>query len=229
MSATTSASPELVRLVVKRFGLILLVMMLMFFVPAGTWRYWEAWVYMVVLCVPLVFAVSYLFRYAPDLLERRMRFRERETQQRRIVAASWIPFILAFVVPGLDFRFGWSHIPIPVIVIADALVLVGYLFVILVFRENRYASRVIEVDKEQQVISTGPYSVVRHPMYLGAMVMYLASPIALGSYWAALFALPLIWVFVARIRNEEQVLLRDLPGYGEYIQRVRYRLIPVVW
>jgi protein-S-isoprenylcysteine O-methyltransferase Ste14 len=155
--------------------------------------------------------------------------REKEARQRRILSASAIPFLLAFLLPGFDHRFGWSDVPVPVILAADALVLVGYVFVILVFRENRYASRVVEVETGQQVISTGPYSVVRHPMYLGTLLMYLLSPIALGSYWAALFALPLIWVLVARMRNEEEVLLRDLPGYADYLQRVRYRLIPGVW
>jgi len=224
-----TASPELVRRVVSRFALAAPVMALMFFVPAGTWRYWEAWVYMAVLLVPLVFAGWYLLKNEPDLLERRMRLREKEAQQRRILSVSLIPFLLAFLLPGFDHRFGWSHVPTAVVLGADALVFLGYMFVLLVFRENRYASRVVEVEAGQQVISTGPYSLVRHPMYLGTLLMYLLSPIALGSYWAALCALPLIWVIVARIGNEETVLLRDLAGYAEYRRRVRYRLIPGVW
>lgn len=229
MTAATGVSPDLARRVVARFALAPPVMMLMFFVPAGTWRYWEAWVYILVLCVPLVFAMWYLLKHEPDLLERRMRLREKEARQRRILSFSLIPFLLAFLLPGFDHRFGWSDVPTAIVLLADVVVLAGYLLVMRVFMENRYASRVVEVEAGQQVISTGPYAVVRHPMYVGTLAMYLLSPIALGSWWAALCALPLIWVLVERIRNEEEVLVRDLPGYAEYRQRVRHRLVPGVW
>ena len=174
-------------------------------------------------------AGTYLLTHEPDLIERRLRWREKESQQRRIIAISLIPFLLAYLLPGLDHRFGWSDVPSAVVLGADALVLLGYLLIVLVFRENRYASRSVEVVEGQEVIVTGPYAVVRHPMYVGTLLMYLLSPVALGSYWAALFALPLLWVIRARIRNEEEVLLRDLPGYGAYMERVRYRLIPRLW
>jgi protein-S-isoprenylcysteine O-methyltransferase Ste14 len=229
MSSIRKASPQLVRTVVSRFGMALVVMMLAFFLPAGTLRYWEAWMYLAVLLVPLCFAAVYLVRYEPDLLERRMRLREKEAAQRRILGASYVFFLAAFLLPGFDHRFGWSDVPTAVVLIADAFVLLGYLMVLVVFRENRYASRIVEVEAEQQVISTGPYALVRHPMYVGTLLMYLASPIALGSYVAFPFILPLVWVIVARIANEEQVLDRDLAGYSEYACRVRYRLIPHVW
>ena len=229
MTTATGVSPDLARRVAARFALAPPVMMAMFFVPAGTWRYWEAWVFILVICVPLVFAMWYLLKHAPDLLERRMRLREKEARQRRILSLSLIPFLLAFLLPGFDHRFGWSDIPVPVVLLADLIVVAGYWLVLRVFLENHYASRVVEVEAGQQVISTGPYAVVRHPMYVGTLAMYLLSPIALGSWWAALCALPLIWVIVARIRNEEEVLVRDLPGYTEYRQSVRYRLIPGLW
>jgi protein-S-isoprenylcysteine O-methyltransferase Ste14 len=229
MSTTVTASPKLVFSVLLRFGPGLLILMLMLFVPAGTWHYWEAWVYLAVLFVPLTIALVYLMKRSPDLLERRMHAREKEPAQQRIIALSLIPFLAAFILPGLDHRFGWSHVPPAIVLFADAIVLIGYCTILLVFRENRYASRVVEVAAGQQVIATGPYAIVRHPMYVGTLLMYLLSPLALGSYWAVLCALPLIWVLVARIRNEEEVLLRDLDGYAAYRQQVRYRLVPGVW
>ncbi len=229
MTTTVTASPKLFFAVLARFALAILVLMLMFFLPAGTWDYWEAWVYLAVLFVPMLFTLVYLLRRSPDLLERRMHAREKEPAQQRIIALSLIPFVVAFLLPGFDHRFGWSNVPPAVVLAADAAVLVGYFLVILVFRENRYASRVVEVEADQETITTGPYAVVRHPMYVGVLLMYLLSPLALGSYWAVLFALPLVWVVVARIGNEEAVLLRDLGGYEAYTRQVRYRLIPGVW
>jgi protein-S-isoprenylcysteine O-methyltransferase Ste14 len=138
-------------------------------------------------------------------------------------------FILAFILPGLDRRFGWSDVPVPVVLAADLLVLLGYGIVVLAFRENQYASRTVQVEQGQKVIATGPYALVRHPMYLGAMLMYAASPLALGSYWALIPALVIVPILVVRIVNEEQVLERELPGYPEYRQATRYRLLPGIW
>jgi protein-S-isoprenylcysteine O-methyltransferase Ste14 len=158
-----------------------------------------------------------------------MQMREREHAQRRIISLSLLWFVLAFVLPGLDRRFGWSDVPMPVVIAADLLVLLGYGLIVLVFRENQYASRTVRVEQGQRVITTGPYAWVRHPMYLGVTVMYLASPVALGSWWALLPALLIVPILVARILNEEQVLERELPGYREYEQRTRRRLVPGVW
>ena len=158
-----------------------------------------------------------------------MRTREREPEQQRIIALSAPILLLAFLIPGFDHRFGWSNVPVWGVLAADFIVLLGYGLFFLVLRENRYASRVIEVEQEQQVIRSGPYARVRHPMYLGILVFYLASPLALGSYWAMLPALLNIPILVARIRNEESVLVRDLKGYQDYMQQTRYRLIPGIW
>lgn len=228
-NAITKSSPDLVRGILLRYALALPVCALVFFLPAGTWRFWEAWVYMVVLLVPPLFAMVWLLRHEPDLLERRMRMREREPEQRRLVAASSVPLLLAYVLPGFDHRFQWSDVPTVLVLLADLGVLVSYVFIFLVFRENRYAGRTVEVDEGQSVISSGPYAVVRHPMYLGVVLMYVLSPLALGSYWAMLCALPVVWVIAARARNEEEVLVRDLPGYDDYMRRVRYRLVPGIW
>ena len=228
-AVTPAASPQLVRTVLTRFAAAPLVLMAIFLLPAGTWRYWEAWLFTGVVCVPMGFAVAYLLKNAPDLLERRMQLREKEERQRRIVSVSLLFVLLTYGLPGIDHRFGWSNVPLPVVLAANALVLAGYVWTLLVFRENHYASRLVEVTAGQKVIDSGPYALVRHPMYVGVLAMYLASPIALGSWWAFPFALPTIWVIGARIAGEEQLLLRDLPGYADYRDRVRYRLIPGVW
>ena len=211
------------------FPAVFLVLGLMLFVPAGTLLYWEAWVYCAALLIPFFFVVTYLLRKDPELLVRRMRLREEEPAQRRIIEVSRIIFFIAFLIPGLDQRFGWSDVPVAVVLAANALVILGYAFVFLVFRENTFASRIVKVEQSQEVISTGPYTIVRHPMYLGISIMFLATPLALGSYWALPVFLIFPLVLVYRIMNEEEVLLRDLPGYREYTQKVRYRLIPCIW
>jgi len=202
---------------------------LIFFVPAGTPDYWEAWVYCAVLLVPFLFVLTYLLRKDPELLARRIRLNEKESAQRRIIRASGLIFFTGFLIPGLDHRYGWSDIPVEAVLAANVLVILGYILVFLVFKENPFASRVVEVEQGQRVISTGLYAMVRHPMYLGTSIMWLATPIALGSYWALPVFLFLPIVLVYRIMNEEEVLLRELPGYREYTQKVRYRLIPGIW
>lgn len=220
---------ELRRLILPRLAGFSLITGALLFIPAGKFAYWQAWMYLAVLYIPFCFVLVYLLKNAPDLLERRMRMKEKETQQKKIVLLSYLFFLLAFILPGLDVRLGWSKVPALVSVIAAAGVFLGYMLVFLVFRENRYASRVVEVGESQQVISSGPYALVRHPMYVGTLVMYLLSPLALGSYWAVLPALGLLPVIVARILNEETVLARDLTGYAQYMQKVRWRLIPFIW
>lgn len=234
MSTTLTERPslsqsELRRIVYTRLAFVVPVLGLVFFLPAGTLRYWEAWVYMAVLVIPMFFAMNYFLKYEPEFLERRMRLKEKETQQRTIIKLSWVYFALAFILPGLDQRFGWSEVPVWTVLLADLVVLLGYGVILRVFRENRYASRVVEVERGQQVISSGPYGVVRHPMYVGTLLMYLASPVALGSWWALLPALLIVPILYMRIVNEEKVLAEGLPGYAEYMQKTRYRLIPGVW
>jgi protein-S-isoprenylcysteine O-methyltransferase Ste14 len=215
--------------ILVRFSAGFLVVALMLFIPAGSLDYWQAWVYLGVLFAPLVFVVNYFLKRDPGFLERRMRVREKEPSQHKIQVLGGILFFLGFLIPGLDYRFGWSSVPVPIVLTADAFVFLGYLFIFVVFRENSYASRIVEVEAGQRVITSGPYALVRHPMYLGFIVMFLATPPALGSLWGLpVFLLtPVFLVF--RIRNEEEVLARDLPGYAEYSQKVKYRLIPLVW
>ncbi|MEA4908265.1 MAG: isoprenylcysteine carboxylmethyltransferase family protein [Chloroflexi bacterium] len=229
MNPNRSLPGGLVRVVISRFVLAVILLMAAFFLPAGTFAYWQAWVYLAILFLPMFLVMVYLLQRDPGLLERRMRTRERETQQNLIIKLSFIPFLAAFLLPGFDQRFGWSIVPGGLVILGGALVLAGYGIVFLVFRENRYASRVVEVEQEQQVIDSGPYALVRHPMYLGTLLMFVFSPLALGSYWAMLPALLIVPVLVARIRNEESLLARDLPGYAEYMQKTPYRLVPGLW
>jgi protein-S-isoprenylcysteine O-methyltransferase Ste14 len=207
----------------------MLVLLAMFFLPAGTFAYWEAWLYLAILLVPMLLVLAYLLKNDPELLVRRLKMREREAEQRLIIKLSYFYFLITFLLPGFDHRFGWSEVPGVVVVFADVVVLLGYGMFFLVLRENRYASRIIEIAPEQQVISRGPYALVRHPMYLGVMLMYVFSPLALGSYWAMIPAIGIIPLLVARIRNEESVLARELKGYSDYIQKTRYRLMPGIW
>ena len=212
-----------------RLGLGIVAVGALFFGTAGTFAYWEAWAYLGILFIPMIAVVGYLLAKDPALLERRLRTREREAQQKRIIRLSFLVYLLAFILPGLGERFGWPKAPAWLAIAAQALVLLSYGLFVLVLRENSYASRVIEVAEGQGVISTGPYAAVRHPMYSALLTLYVVSPLALGSYWAVIPALLLIPIIVARIRNEEQVLAGELPGYREYLQKTRYRLIPGVW
>jgi protein-S-isoprenylcysteine O-methyltransferase Ste14 len=212
-----------------RVGLGLPLIGLVIILPAGKWDYWQGWLYMFILFIPMFFVLSYLLKNDPALLERRMRTREKETAQRRIVGLSLIYFLVAFTLPGLDVRFGWSNVPPWVSIIASVLAFTGYMIFVWVLLTNSYLSRVVEVDTGQKVITTGPYDIVRHPMYAGISLMYIASPVALGSFWALIPAVFIVPLLVARLRNEEQVLRRDLPGYEEYTHKVKYRLLPGIW
>ena len=212
-----------------RFGGGALVLGGLFFGTAGTFRYWEAWAFMATLFLPMGAVVFYFLRRDTGALENRLGGREERPRQKAIVATSSVVWMVTFLIPGLDRRFGWSSVPPILVIFADALVLAGYLLFFLTLRENSSASRVIRVEENQQVISTGPYALVRHPMYLGMLLMLVAAPVALASWWALLPALTTPFFLVARIRDEEQVLLAELPEYLEYTRATEYRLVPGVW
>jgi protein-S-isoprenylcysteine O-methyltransferase Ste14 len=220
---------DLIKAVILRAGLGLPILALIFILPAGRWDYWQGWMYLLTLFIPMFFIFGYLLKNDPALLERRMRMREKEAAQRKIIAVSYLYFLVAFIMPGLDVRFGWSNVPPLVSIIADMFVFAGYMGFFWVLVTNSFLSRTVEVDANQKVVSSGPYAIVRHPMYAAVSVMYIASPLALGSYWAMIPAMLIIPLLIARIGNEEQVLLRDLHGYKEYTQRVCFRLIPGIW
>ncbi len=222
-------------LIVKSIlGLLFLVLILglALFLSAGSLDYWQAWVYLAVFSICVILITVYLARYDPKLLASRVQAgptAEVRKSQQIIQSLASLFFIALFVVPGLDFRFHWSQVPPVLSLIADGVVALSLFFVFLVFKENTYTSAIIEVADQQTVISSGPYSLVRHPMYAGAFLLLLFTPIALGSWVGILFALPVMLVIVVRLLDEEKYLAANLKGYEEYRQKVRYRLIPFVW
>jgi len=226
---TTILSPTLLKAAALRIGIGIPLVALIIILPAGRWDYWQGWMYIATLFIPMFFVLAYFIKNDPALLERRLRMREKEAAQRKIIALSYVYFLAAFILPGLDVRFGWSNVPPLVSISADVFVLAGYMIFVWVMTVNSFLSRTVEVDADQKVVSTGPYSLVRHPMYFGVCLMYIASPLALGSYWALIPALVIVPLLVARIHNEEEVLLRELAGYAEYRQKVKYRILPGVW
>jgi len=200
---------------------------LVLFLPAGTLRYWQAWVYWTTFLIPTLFITVYFFKRSPELLARRWQSKDQETVKK--IPGFLNLFLLSYIIPGLDYRFHWSTVPVWMVIAANFMAFLGYVFIIMVFRENSYASGNIKVEEEQSVISTGPYAIIRHPMYTGLLAMVLFAPLALGSYWAVIPALLHIPWTVIRIRNEEELLLRELPGYQNYCTNTPYRLIPSVW
>ena len=220
---------QLMRLVVTRVVMFFVFLGLFLFLPAGTWKFWQAWMWLVMMITLMLVTLRYLLKNDPALLERRMRMRERVGAQQKIIGISFIFLLASFIVPGLDQRYGWSQMPAWVAILADTIVAIGYLMVLWVFKTNTYTSRIVEVETGQKVISNGPYAIVRHPMYVGAFLVYAASPLALGSYWAVLPGLMILPVLIFCILDEEKLLLRDLPGYREYTQKVTYRLLPGIW
>jgi protein-S-isoprenylcysteine O-methyltransferase Ste14 len=202
------------------------------FLPAWTLRYWQAWVFLAVFFGAALAITLYLMKNDPRLLERRMKAgpgAEKETSQKVIQVVAASAFFAAIAFPAIDHRFGWSTVPAYVAGAGDILVALGLLVIFFVLRENSYASGVIEVDAEQRVVSTGPYALVRHPMYSGALVMFLGVPLALGSWWGLLTLIPMTLAIIWRLLDEEKFLTRNLPGYQGYQERVRYRLVPLVW
>jgi protein-S-isoprenylcysteine O-methyltransferase Ste14 len=202
------------------------------FIPTGTLHYWQGWAYLAVAIVASGAYTFYLAKHDPALLKRRSEAgisHEKEPAQKVIITFLFTAFIALIVLPPLDVRFGWSTVPWYVSIIGDALVLFSFYIFFLVSKVNTYAAANVRVEEGQKVIDTGTYSWVRHPMYFGAMFLLIGTPLALGSWWSLLlipFFLPVLYF---RIANEEKVLLRDLPGYAEYRQKVRYRLIPYLW
>jgi protein-S-isoprenylcysteine O-methyltransferase Ste14 len=222
-------STRLLIQIVIRILMFPVFMALLVLLSAGTWHYPEAYVYFCVLTLPLIAAMGYFFRKDPSLLEKRMKTKENRGAQKVFIVFATLSIVGAFVIPGLDRRFGWSELPFWVALVGDVLVFVGYLFIVYVFRTNSYASRVVEIQEEQKVIDTGPYAVVRHPMYTGMIVLYIASPVALGSLWGMIPSALLIPLLVLRILNEEKLLKEELAGYEEYCRARKFRLIPLLW
>jgi protein-S-isoprenylcysteine O-methyltransferase Ste14 len=209
------------------FGIVLIGAML--FWPAGTFAYFGAWLFIGLLFVPMLILGTVLFIKAPALLKKRLDFKEKEKTQKGVIALSGLMFPVGFVLSAFDFRFGWSSVPLPAVIVASVLFLIGYGMYGEVLRENAYLSRTVEVQQGQTVVSTGLYGIVRHPMYLATLLMFLPMPLILGSLWGVLVFLPYPAMIVVRLLNEEKLLTRALAGYAEYKKKVKYKLVPFVW
>jgi len=211
---------------------LLLVMVALLFIPAGTLDYWQAWTFLAVYFVSSLAITLYLIKNDPKLLERRMSAgptAEKETTQKIIMLFASLGFIGLIIFPALDHRFAWSHVPPYAALAGDVLVVLGWLAIFFVFKENTFTSATIELAPDQKVISTGPYAFVRHPMYTGGIVMLLGVPIALGSWWGLLVIVGMMPALIWRLFDEEKFLARNLQGYVEYQKKVQYRLIPLIW
>ena len=214
---------------ITRFSAGLLLVAGLLFIPAGTWNYPQGWLLIGILFVPMFIAGLVMMKKNPELLKKRLNVKEEQSEQRSVILFSGIMFLAAFISAGLSFRFGWLMLPFPVSIAAAALFLAAYALYAEVLRENTYLSRTIEVQEDQKVIDTGLYGIVRHPMYMVTVLLFLAMPLVLGSVISFVIMLAYIPLIVKRIRNEEQVLEKGLPGYSEYMKKVKYRLIPFVW
>ncbi len=211
---------------------VALVMGALIFAAAGDFRFWQAWAFLAVFFGASALVTQYLIVNDLALLERRIKggpTEETEPTQRLIMAFMSIGFVALIVVPGLDHRFGWSQAPVIVALSGDALIAVGFFVVFLVFRQNSFASSTIRVAEGQALVSTGPYAIVRHPMYAGALIYLVGTPLALGSYWGLAVLALMVPILIWRLVDEERVLEQRLPGYSEYKREVRYRLLPGVF
>lgn len=199
------------------------------FVPAGTIKFLNGWIFMGVLFVPMFIFGIYLMFKNPDLLKRRLNAKEKEGEQKTVIALSGLMFMAGFVIAGLNYRFGWVVLPNIVTIVASIVFVISYILYAEVLRENAYLLRTIEVEKGQKVVDTGMYGIVRHPMYIVTILLFLSIPLILGSIISFVIFLMYPFIIIKRIKNEEKVLEKDLEGYIEYEKKVKYRLIPFIW
>lgn len=213
---------------VKLFSGILLTGALTF-IPAGTLHFWQGWVLLGTLFIPMFIAGLVMIAKSPDLLRKRLNAKEKQAEQKTVIALSGLMFIAAFILAGLNFRLGWMPMPPALTWIAAAIFLAGYVMYAEVMRENAYLSRTIEVQENQKVVDTGLYGILRHPMYSATLLMFLSMPLILGSIPSFIITLSYIPIIQKRMTSEERLLAENLKGYKEYMQKVRYRIIPLIW
>lgn len=222
-------SPKLFFQALLKFLLGVVVVGALLFLPAGTFDYWNAWLLMGVLFIPMFIAGIVMMARNPSLLRSRLSAKEEQNDQRQVVALSGSMFIVGFVIAGLGYRFGWFVLLTWVSIVAAVVLLLAYALYAEVLRENTYLSRTVEVQQGQRVVDTGLYGIVRHPMYSATIVLFLAIPLVLGSLISFVLFLAYPFILAKRIRNEEEVLEAELPGYSDYMERVKYRLLPFIW
>jgi protein-S-isoprenylcysteine O-methyltransferase Ste14 len=214
---------------ILKFSLGVLLVGLLIFVPAGTINFFNGWVFMLVLFVPMFIAGIVMMIKSPNLLKSRLNAKEKEKEQKKIVAISGLMFLIGFILAGLNYRFNWIELPNVVVIISSIVFLIAYLIYAEVLRENAFLSRTIEVSDNQKVIDTGLYGIVRHPMYLSTIFLFLSMPLILGSLISFIVFLIYPFIIIRRLNNEESVLEKELKGYKEYKKKVRYKLIPFIW
>lgn len=214
---------------ITKFLAGLLMVGLLTFLPAGSFAYWQAWLLIMILFVPMFIAGLVMMKKSPELLRKRLNLKEEQPEQKAVIALSGLMFLAAFIVAGLNYRFQWIVLPSWVSYAAAAVFLLAYVLYAEVLRENAYLSRTVEVQENQKVIDTGLYGIVRHPMYMSTLLLFLAMPLVLGSPVSFVITLLYIPIIAKRIRNEEQVLEEGLAGYSDYKKRVKYKVIPFVW
>ena len=208
-------------------GLVIICMLL--FIPAGTLDYPNGWLFIALLFIPMFFAGIIMLFKSPDLLRKRLNAKESENEQKTVILVSGIMFLLAFILAGLNFRFGWFKLPTIVIIIASIVFLLAYIMYAEVLRENEYLSRTVEVSENQKVVDSGLYGIVRHPMYTSTIFLFLSMPLVLDSIFSFIVMLVYPIIIIFRIRNEEKVLENELVGYKEYKEKIKYKLIPYLW
>ena len=209
------------------FGVLLIALLL--FLPSGTINFWNAWLFMGLLFIPMFFVGLVLWFKDKELLKKRLNAKEKQSVQKNVILITLIIFIIGFRVAGLDFKYNWTTIPNWAIIMGSIILLISYALYIEVMRENTYLSRTIEIQENQKVIDTGLYAIVRHPMYMSTTLLYLSFPLVLGSLSAFIIFLQFPFVLDKRINNEEEILEKDLKGYKEYKQKVKYKMIPFIW
>ncbi len=214
---------------ITKFTIGLLFVGFLLFFSAGTFNYWQAWLLLAILFIPMFCAGIVLLLKNPELLQKRIDTKEEEPEQKKVIALSGIMFLFAFIIAGLNIRFGWVILPTWVSCAAAVIFLLAYILYAEVLRENTYLSRTIKVQENQKVIDTGLYGIVRHPMYMATLFLFLAMPLVLGSIYSCFIQLFYIPIILKRIKNEEQVLEQGLAGYSEYKNKVKYKVIPFIW
>lgn len=214
---------------VTKYILGLILVGLLVFWPAGTLSFFNGWLFMGVLFIPIFIMGVVMMLKAPDLLRKRLKAKESNEEQSLVIKLSGLMFLIGFILPGLGYRFNWYALPKNVSIVFTIIFLLGYLLFAEVLRENTYLSRVIEIQENQRVIDTGLYGIIRHPMYSATLIMFLSMPIILGSLLSLLIFLAYPFIIIKRLKNEEEFLEKELEGYGDYKKKVKYRLIPFVW
>lgn len=226
---STKATQSLLLNVLSKYIIAFVFIGLLIFIPAGTLKFKNGWIFIAGLIIPMTFTLVYLLRKDPELLKKRTQLKEKEEAQKKYLKLSILLFIIAYIIPGLDYRYHWSSVPDWLVIVSLAGMIFGYGMFIAAMLQNRYASRIIEIQDNQKLIDTGLYRIVRHPMYLAATILYTSSALVLGSYYTLIPMFYLPFLLGYRIKNEEKILMEGLSGYKDYMKRTRYRLIPYIW